>query len=174
MTDGALLAFATLTHRSSRCRTWAGDGCLLHEASDVREHAVQIEFLLIAGAADGRLGLAADRQNRSMIQLAIVQAGDQMGRSGTACRQAHAQFASELGVRDRHEGGHLFVPDLDEFDVAGPLQRADHAVDAVARITVDAANAPSVQPFDDEITDFHLKTPDWREAMRSPRSDLAA
>jgi hypothetical protein len=69
-------------------------------------------------------------------------------------------------VGDRHEGGHLFVPDLNEFDAASPLQRADHAVDAVARITVDPPNSPSVQPFNDEITDFHFKTPDWREAMR--------
>ena len=148
--------------------------CFLHEARDVREHAVQVEFLLVAGAADGRFGLAADRENRSMIQFAVVQAGDQVGRSGAAGRQAYSQFAGELGVCDRHEGGHFLVPDLDEFDVAGPLQRADHAVDAVAWITVDAANAPSVQPFDDEITDLHLKTPDWREAMRFSRSDLAA
>ena len=77
-------------------------------------------------------------------------------------------------MRNRHEGRHFLVPDLNEFDVASPLQRADHAVDAVARITIDAANAPSVQPFDDEITDLHLKTPNWREALRLPQSDLAA
>jgi hypothetical protein len=94
-----------------------------------------------------------------VIQFAIVQAGDEVGRSGAACGQAYSQFAGKLGVCDRHEGGHFFVPDLDEFDVAGPLQRADDAVDAVAWVTVDAANTPGVQPFDDEITDFHLKTP---------------
>ena len=149
-------------------------GGLLHKARDVREHSVQVEFLLVAGAANGRLGLTADRENRGMVQLAVVQTGDQVRRSGAARGQAHSQFAGELGVRDRHEGSHFFVPDLDKFDVVRPLQRADHAVDAVARITVDAANAPSMQPFDDEITDFHLKTPDWREAMRSPRSDPAA
>jgi len=91
------------------------------------------------------------------------------GRAGAAGRQAYSQFAGELGVCDRHEGRHFFMPNLDELDVARPLQRADHTVDAVARITVDAANAPGVQPFDDEITDLHLKTPDWRAAMRSPR-----
>jgi hypothetical protein len=66
------------------------------------------------------------------------------------------------------------VAHLDKFDVVGPLQRADHAVDAVTRIAVDAANAPSVEPFDDEITDFHFRTPDWLGVMRSPRSGLAA
>ena len=119
---------------------------LLDEACDVREHSVQVEFLLIAGAANGRLGLAADRQNRSMIQLAVVQARDQVGCSGAARGKAPSQFVGELGVCNRHEGGHFFVPNLDELDFAGPLERADHAVDAVTRITVDAANAPSVQP----------------------------
>ena len=88
--------------------------------------------------------------------------------------KAHSEFAGELGVRDRHEGSHFFVPDLDKFDVARPLERADYAVDAIARMTVYAPNAPCVQPFDDEITDFYFKTPGWQEAMRSLRSDLAA
>jgi hypothetical protein len=46
-------------------------------------------------------------------------------------------------VSDCHEGGRLFVPDLDKFDVAGPLQRVDH-VNAVAGIAGYAPNAPSV------------------------------
>src|ERR1700742_1548932 len=37
---------------------------------------------------------------------------------------------------------------------------------------VDAPNARSMRPLDDEITDFHLTVPDWREAMRSARSGL--
>jgi hypothetical protein len=104
-----------------------------------------------------------------MIQLAVVQARDEVGRAGAPGRQAHSKFSCKFGMRNRHEGGHFFMPNLDELDVGRPLQRADHTVDAVARITVDAANAPGVQPFDDEITDLHLKTLDWREAMRSPR-----
>jgi hypothetical protein len=53
-----------------------------------------------------------------------------------------------------HEGGHFFVADLDEFGVAGPLRRADHAVDAIARITIYAPNSPSVQPFHDKSATF--------------------
>src|ERR1700733_2055554 len=108
-----------------------------------------------------------------MVQLAVVKAGEQVGRPGAARRQAHSEFAGELGVRDRHEGSHFFVPDLDKFDVVRPLQRTDHAVDAVAWITVNAPDPPSMQSFNDEITDFHLKTPDLRGAMRSPRSNRA-
>jgi len=77
--------------------------CLLHEACDVGKHAVQIEFLLVAGATDGRL---ADCKDRSVVHLGVVQAGDQVGRSGTASGQAHSQFACKLSVCDSHEGGH--------------------------------------------------------------------
>jgi hypothetical protein len=49
-----------------------------------REHAIQVEFLLVAGVTDGRFNLAADRKHRRMIQLAVVEAGDQVGRPGAA------------------------------------------------------------------------------------------
>jgi hypothetical protein len=76
-------------------------------------------------------------------------------------------------VGDSHESRHFFVADLNKFDLVGSLKRPDHTVDAITGITVDAPNAPSMQPLDDEITDFHLTTPDWREAMRRARSGLA-
>jgi hypothetical protein len=109
-----------------------------------------------------------------VIEFSIVQSGDQVGGPRTAGRQTHADLASEFGVGYGHEGRHFLVPNLDEVDCPGSLERSDHAVNAIARITVDAANSPSVQPFDDEITDFHVKTPDRRESMRLRGSDLAA
>ena len=69
-----------------------------------------------------------------MVKFAIIEAGDEVGRSGAARGQAPSQFAGEFGMGDRHEGGHFLVPDLDEFDVANPLQRPDHPINAVARI----------------------------------------
>jgi hypothetical protein len=56
-------------------------------------------------------------------------------------------FAAELGMRDRHEGRHLFVPHLDKFDLVGPLQGSDHAIDAVSGIPVNPPDAPRVQAF---------------------------
>ena len=135
---------------------------LLREAGDVREHAVEIEFLLVAGAPDGCFGLAAYRQHGRMIQLGIIQACDQVGGARPAGRQTDAEFAGELGVGNGHEGRHLLMPNLNEFDLVGPLQGSDHAVDAVARISVDPANSPVVQAFNDEITDFH-------RGLRCPR-----
>jgi hypothetical protein len=57
-------------------------------------------------------------------------------------------------MRRRHECGHFLVADLHELDLSlGAVQRAEYAVDPVARIAVDAAHAPCVQPFNDEVTD---------------------
>jgi hypothetical protein len=47
------------------------------------------------------------------------------------------------------------MPDLDEFDVARPLQGSNHTIDSVARISVDPADSPVVQAFNHEIADFH-------------------
>jgi hypothetical protein len=57
-------------------------------------------------------------------------------------------------MRDRHDGGHLLVPDLHELDGAGALQTAEHAVDAVAGIAEDSPDASLLQPLHHEITDF--------------------
>ncbi len=78
-----------------------------------------------------------------------------MSGAGSAGRKADSDFAGELGVRNRHERGHLLMPDLHELDGAGALQAAEHAVDAVARVAEDSPDAPLVQPLHDEIADFH-------------------
>jgi hypothetical protein len=132
-----------------------GCRCFLRKTSDVREHAVEIKLLLIAGAPNGRFSLAAYRQHGRVIQLGIVQAGDEVGGARTAGRQTDAKSTGELGMGDGHERRHLLVADLNEFDLVGPLQGPDYPVNAVTRIPVDSANSPFVQAFNDEITDFH-------------------
>jgi hypothetical protein len=62
-------------------------------------------------------------------------------------------------VGHRHEGRHLFVPDLDELDLIGSLQRSDYTIDAISRISVDPSDPPGVQPFHDEIANFHEELP---------------
>jgi hypothetical protein len=53
-----------------------------------------------------------------------------------------------------HEGGHLLVPHLHEFNlVLCALQGAEHPIDAVARIAEDPAHAPFIQPMHEEIAD---------------------
>lgn len=90
-----------------------------------------------------------------MVELGVIKAGDHVGRAGTAGREADAEFAGKLGVRDRHERGHFLMPGLDELDLAGPLQRTRHTIDAIAGISVDPADTPGVKPLHDEIADLH-------------------
>src|SRR3569832_2169483 len=56
-------------------------------------------------------------------------------------------------MRARHERRHLLVPRLDELHlVAGALQGAQEAVDAVSGISVDPVNPPRLQAFHHEVT----------------------
>jgi hypothetical protein len=112
----------------------------LREESHVRKHAVEIEFLLVAGTSNGSLRLTAYRKNGRVVELGIVQTRDQVGRAGTAGRETDSDFASELGMGHGHEGGHFLVSNLDKFDLVGPLQGADNAIDAVAWISIDPTN----------------------------------
>src|SRR6185437_16691679 len=87
--------------------------------------------------------LAHDRDHRLVIELGVVQTIQKVDGAGTGSRQAHADLAAELGMRARHERAHLFVPRPDQLElVAGAVQRAHQAIDAVTGITVDASYAP--------------------------------
>ena len=56
----------------------------LREDSHIRKHAIEVEFLLVAGASDSCFSLTANRENRRVVKLCIVQPGDQMGGAGAA------------------------------------------------------------------------------------------
>src|SRR6185437_12054950 len=65
-----------------------------------------------------------------------------------------ADLAGELGVGAGHEGGHLLMPHLHEVElVAGPVERADQAADAVAGVAEDPLDPPLMQPLPHEIAD---------------------
>jgi hypothetical protein len=67
----------------------------LHVVGDIGKHAVEVELLLIVGAASRRLGLTADREDRRVIELAVIKARDQMSGARAAGRQAYANLAGE-------------------------------------------------------------------------------
>ena len=97
----------------------------------------QVDLLLVVAAEAGARLLADDRQHRLVVELGVVEAVEQVDRAGPRGGQADAELAGELGVGARHERGHLLVAHLDELGaaraVARALERADDAVDAVAR-----------------------------------------
>src|ERR1043165_2199493 len=87
-----------------------------------------------------------------MIELRVVQAGQQMNRARTGRRDAAAHFARELRVCAGHERGHLLVAYLHEIDgVTRAIERAEDPVDAVARVSVNAAHAPRGYALDEEV-----------------------
>jgi hypothetical protein len=77
-----------------------------------------------------------------------------MGCARSRSRDAYPKLAGELGIGRGHEGGHLFVSGLDEFDGAiRALQGAEYAVDAVARIAKDLSDTPGVKSLNDKVAD---------------------
>ena len=51
----------------------------LHEVGDVREDAIQIHLLLIAGTPRGRFCLSGNCQYRGMVHFGIIKSGQQVG-----------------------------------------------------------------------------------------------
>ena len=56
-------------------------------------------------------------------------------------------------IQARHEELAAFMACLDEFHLLVAAERAHDAVDAIARITVDALNAPLLEPLQEKIAD---------------------
>ena len=88
-----------------------------------------------------------------MIQLGVIEAVQQVDRSGSRSREAHPNLSRELGVRTGHERGHLLVTNLDEVNVIGAVERADDPVDAVAGIAVYPSHSPVGETVDEKIAD---------------------
>src|SRR3569832_1381061 len=103
-------------------------------------------------AERGQLQLADDGHHRLMVELRVVETVQQMDRTRSRGREAHADLAGELRLRAGHERGHFLMARLHEGKLAlDAPERAHNAVDAVAGITVDARNAPLLEPLQHEI-----------------------
>jgi len=87
-----------------------------------------------------------------MISFNVVQTDQQVHGSRAGCREADADFATELGVAAGHERGRFLMPRLDELDlVGGTIERTEDAVDAVTRVAVNATHAPSCEASDESV-----------------------
>jgi hypothetical protein len=78
-----------------------------------------------------------------MIQLGVIQAIEQMNRPWARGRQANPDLTGELGVPASHERRHLLMAGLDEAQlILVTTQRAENAVDPVAREPIDRHDVP--------------------------------
>src|SRR3569832_1489390 len=147
-------------HRTGAAPRAIDDVAHLHGARDhlhviaghVLEQRHEIDLLLIMAAERGQLLLADDGHHRLMAELRVVETVQQMDRTRSRGREAHADLAGELRMRAGQERGHFLMARLHEGKLAlAALERAHNAVDAVAGITVYARNAPLLEPLQHEI-----------------------
>ena len=141
-----------------------GHGCGLDKgARHVLQKRLKINVLLVMRPHRGPRLLADQRDHRHVVAPGVVKTVEQVDRAGPRGRHAQPDLARELGMGRGAKPRHLLVPDLHEVDAGRvrviprfllhPVQRADQAADSVARIAVDAARAPMMKPFPDEIRD---------------------
>ena len=87
-----------------------------------------------------------------MVELGVVEAVQEVDRPRAGGCHADADLVRELRVAARHERGHLLVARLDELGVGlRPVERAEEPVDPVARVAVDAVDAPLAETLEDEV-----------------------
>ncbi len=147
-------AMAMRTARSTRCRACAGSMHIWTYSDDVLEERDQVDLLLVLAAERHPLLLADDRDHGRVVELRVVEAVQEMDRARARGRQADADLAGVLRVPAGHERGHLLVARLDELRVAvGAVERAQERVDPVARVAVDAVDAPLAEAFEDVVGD---------------------
>jgi hypothetical protein len=121
---------------------------------DVLEQRLEVDLLLVAAAERHRLLLADDRDDRLVVELGVVEAVQQVDRTGTGGGHADADLAGELRVGAGGERRDLLVAHLHELDlVADLVERAQQTVDAVAGVAVDAIDAPLVEAIQHESGD---------------------
>src|SRR3954453_16602740 len=126
---------------------------LLHKgAGNILEHALQVEFLLVVPAKRIARLLTGDRQNRHVIHARVIKPGHEMRCARSRRRHAYADLSGKFGVSRRHECRHFLMADLNEIEaIAGTVQRAEQAVDAVTGIAEDRSYAPLAHAFPKEI-----------------------
>jgi hypothetical protein len=125
----------------------------------VAEQPDQVDLLLVGAAEHRRHLLPDDRHHRLRVELGVVQAVEQVHGARPLGGQAHPDTAGVLGVPDRHERGRLLVPGLDERRLAGPAQRTDDAVDAVARVAEHPVDTPLQETFDEHVRGVSIRHP---------------
>ncbi len=88
-----------------------------------------------------------------MIHFRVIKTVEQMNRAWSGSGEANTNFTGEFVMRARHERRHLFVAYLHVLDrVTRAIDCSNDSVNAIARITIDAANAPLVDSFHQKVT----------------------
>lgn len=130
---------------------------------DVLEQTLHVELLLEVAARGHTSLLTDDRDDRLVVAVRVVQAVHEVHGARPRRRHADPDLARELGVRGRHQRGHLLMrgPDVAEVLVCllRPAQGTVETADPVPGIAVEAVEVPLDQSVDDEVADAVHKAP---------------
>ncbi|EHK75787.1 phospholipase [Sinorhizobium meliloti CCNWSX0020] len=130
-------------------------GCVVHLRvvdGDVFEDAGEIDVLLGECLDQVMILHAGDREHRHLVQLRIVEAGQQICAARARCGEADAESAGEFGIGACHEGGRLLVAHGNEPDaILPPPERLHDAVDAVSGQAEDDVDLPFDKRVDEDV-----------------------
>jgi len=104
---------------------------------------MQVHLLLEVAANRGANRLPDDGEYRLMVEFCVVEAVQEVNGTWARRGETDADLAGEFGMGGGHERGLLLMAYLHELEaVERAIESAQDAVDAVARIAIDALHAP--------------------------------
>ena len=123
-----------------------------------RKEINQIEYLVAFLVQTCRRALARNGDDRSAVHVGVGDPRDQVGRTGTQRRHAHARAAGEAPVDVGHERRALLVMRGDEPDAA--VEKRIHDVDVLlARNTEDVLDPFVLKAFNEQLGGGRHRTP---------------
>ena len=130
-----------------------------------KRHAEDVGFLEGVGSDQGTADLAGDADQRDRVHFRVRDAGNQIGRAGSAGRHRHSDLAGHPGVAFGRENRALLVPRQDVAHAAA-LERVIQRHDGAAGITEHKVNPFGAQTLQDDVGAFKHSPPVWRLAER--------
>ena len=112
-------------------------------------HDVDVLVALLVHLGEARL--AGERDDRRAVQVGVGQAGDEVGRAGPERAETDAGPAGEAAVGVGHEGRPLLVPDGEEGDGLGVLDRLVQVERLLAGDPEDVPDALVLEAADEEL-----------------------
>src|ERR1700683_1358133 len=106
-----------------------------------RKDLYRIRLLKISTSDFSARNLRCDSQNGDAAALAIVKAVDQVHISRPTASSAYRQFAGEMRLRAGRERAGLLIAHANPLDVLAGTNRIRHAIERIARDSVNYLNA---------------------------------
>jgi hypothetical protein len=104
----------------------------------LREEMLRISLLKVSAADLVTGNLSRNGKDRNAAPMTVVESIDEVQISWAAASGAHSQLASEMSLGARGERCHLFMADMDPFNLFASANRIRNSV---KRISTDTVNS---------------------------------